>query len=83
MYSVYILYSTIADRYYIGYTGDPVEVRLKKHLANHKGFTAKYSDWKIVHTETYNSKEEATKREKEIKNWKNRKMIEKLRSSTE
>ena len=83
MYTVYILYSYLADKFYIGYTGEPVETSLQKHLATHKGFTAKYDDWQIVYTETYHSKEDATKREKQIKNWRSRKMIEMLVSSTE
>lgn len=83
MYTVYILYSVSADRFYIGYTGDPVQVRLRKHLAIHKGFTAKQRDWKIVYTEIHQARQHALKREKEIKNWKSRRMIEKLIRSTE
>ncbi|HRI24835.1 MAG TPA: GIY-YIG nuclease family protein [Ferruginibacter sp.] len=83
MYTVYILYSFLADKFYIGYTGESVETRLKKHAANHKGFTSNQQDWKLVHTEIYELKKDAMKREKEIKNWKSRKMIEKLLSSTE
>ena len=83
MYTVYILYPPLVDRFYIGYTGGSIEDRLQKHLANHKGFTSKNHDWKIVHTEVYESKKEAMKREKEIKNWKSRKMIERLIGSTE
>jgi putative endonuclease len=83
MYTVYILYSPLADKYYIGFTGNIIGVRLQKHLAKHKGFTANYADWKIVYKEIYDSKSMAMKREKEIKNWKSRKMIEKLIGSTE
>ena len=83
MYTVYILYSSLADKFYIGYTGESVETRLQKHLANHKGFTSKQQDWELVHTEIYELKKDAMKREKEIKNWKSKKMIEKLLSSTE
>ncbi len=78
MHTVYILYSGLLDRYYIGFTGDTIESRLKKHLAKHKGFTGKQSDWKVVYTEMLDNKPAAMKREKEIKNWKSRKMIEKL-----
>ena len=55
----------------------------KNHAANHKRFTSNQQDWKLVHTEIYELKKDAMKREKEIKNWKSRKMIEKLLSSTE
>ena len=77
-YHVYILYSPIKDKYYIGHTGDELSERLRKHNSNHKGYTGKAGDWKIVCKEVYPTKEEAFKREREIKLWKSRKMIEKL-----
>ena len=73
----YILFSKKLDRYYIGSTGD-VAKRLKKHLQNHKGFTSKAIDWKVVYSEKFATREEALKRERQIKKWKSRKMIEKL-----
>jgi putative endonuclease len=81
MYSVYILYSTILDRYYIGYTGETVAERLQKHLSNHKGFTGKAPDWKVVYTQAYPEKAEAMSTERKIKSWKSRIMIEKLINS--
>ena len=81
MYTVYILYSATLDRYYIGYTSDLITTRLKKHLANHKGFTGKQTDWIVVYTEEYINKNEAMQRERQIKNWKSRVMIEKLINS--
>jgi len=81
MFTVYILFSETADRFYIGFTSGPVEERLRKHLSNHSGFTAKTKDWKIVHTEQFENKSEALRREKEIKNWKSKSRILKLISS--
>jgi putative endonuclease len=78
MYTVYILYSAISDKYYVGFTGDTIEERLRKHNSHHKGFTGKFGDWKIVFTEQYQQKEEAMKRELEIKGWKSRVRIENL-----
>ncbi|MEP6750678.1 MAG: GIY-YIG nuclease family protein, partial [Bacteroidota bacterium] len=46
--------------------------------SNHKGFTGKTGDWMLVYAETFNSKSAAMKRESTIKNWKSRKLIEKL-----
>ena len=83
MFTLYILYSGLLNRFYVGYTGSSAEERLKKHLANHKGFTGKQTDWKIVYTEVYDTKAAAMKRENEIKKWKSRIMIEKLIGSTE
>ena len=78
MFTTYILYSKLLNKYYIGFIGEVVEDRLQKHLANHKGFTGKVSDWKIAYTELYNDKKCAMDRETEIKRWKSKKMIEKL-----
>jgi len=36
MYIVYILCSINKDRYYIGFTGDEIQERLRKHNSNHK-----------------------------------------------
>ena len=74
----YILYSTTLDSYYIGHTESNPEERLKAHLRNHSGFTGKAKDWKIVWFETFNSKSEAYKKEREIKKWKSRRAIENL-----
>ena len=77
MYYTYILYSMLRDKYYIGCTSNPTE-RLKKHKAQHAGFTSAASDWTIVHTEAFITKQAALQREKQMKYWKSRKMIESL-----
>ena len=74
---VYILYSTAKGKYYIGSCEDVVK-RLAKHNTNHSGFTGKTGDWEIKWSEEHPTKSEALRREKQIKNWKSRKMIEKL-----
>ena len=81
IYYVYILYSERLTKYYIGYSDD-VEARFKKHLTNHKGFTGKAKDWKIVYTEFFDRKEDAIKRELQIKSWKSKRMTEKLISQS-
>ena len=77
MWTVYILYSAILNRYYVGYTGDELSQRLRRHNTNHKGFTGHCGDWDIVYTEKYPDKSKAAEREREIKKWKSRKLIEK------
>jgi putative endonuclease len=59
---LYILYSASLDLYYIGSSENPQE-RLRKHLANHKGFTSRAKDWTICYTESFDRKTEALKRE--------------------
>ena len=76
----YILYSAKLDRYYIGSTED-ISMRLKEHLWNHKGFTSKAKDWELKYSESFETKTAAMSREGQIKNWKSRKLIEKLITS--
>ncbi len=78
MFKVYILISKIKNRYYIGMTSDSIEERIRRHNSNHKGFTGKQSDWTLVYSESFLEKSDASFREKEIKNWKSRIMIEKI-----
>jgi putative endonuclease len=62
----------------VGYTGNLIEERLRRHNSNHKGFTGGKADWVVRYTEMYNDKSFASKREKEIKSKKSRKYIESL-----
>ena len=82
---IYILYSLSLDKYYIGSTSVHPTLRLRKHLANHRGFTNRAKDWEIVHTEAFCSKDLALKRELQIKAWKNKTKVAQLiaGSSTE
>jgi putative endonuclease len=77
MYFVYIIYSATKDKYYVGECAD-VDERLRRHNTNHKGFTGGTGDWKLVYCEIFDQKEKALAREKQIKSWKSRKVIEKL-----
>ena len=77
MYLVYIIYSSALDRYYIGTTNN-IEERLKKHNSNHNGYTGKANDWLLMYSESFESKSECLKREKQLKSWKNRGRIEQL-----
>jgi putative endonuclease len=74
----YILYSKSLNKYYIGHSCETLQERLRKHLSDHKGFTSKASDWVIAYSETFNSKSEAYRREREIKNWKSSFRIQKM-----
>ena len=77
-YTVYILFSLHRNKYYVGFTGDTLDERVRKHNSNHEGFTGHIGDWELVYFELFDTKDEAMTREKQIKNWKSRKMIEKL-----
>ncbi|MDX1938119.1 MAG: GIY-YIG nuclease family protein [Flavihumibacter sp.] len=72
---VYILFSSSKKRFYIGFTGDDLNERIRKHNSNHKGFTGCTGDWSLVYSETYPTKELAYARERTIKGWKSSKKI--------
>ena len=74
MFFVYIIYSDKLDRFYVGFSADP-DSRLIKHNRDSKGFTAKGRPWILVFSQPFSNKNEALKREKQIKNWKSRKKI--------
>ncbi|MDB5141617.1 MAG: nuclease superfamily protein [Mucilaginibacter sp.] len=67
MFTVYVLYSQKYNEIYIGFTSD-LENRFLSHneLAT-KGHTIKYRPWVIAHTEEYQTKSEAIKREAQLK----------------
>ena len=77
MHYAYILFSKSKNKYYIGSTSN-LEERLNRHNSNHKGFTGGIGDWKIIYSEKFENYNLALKREKQIKKWKSRVMIEKL-----
>ncbi|MBD3639305.1 MAG: GIY-YIG nuclease family protein [Crocinitomicaceae bacterium] len=77
---MYILYSTSKDRYYVGQS-DNLEERLKSHNSGISRYTAIARDWEIVHTEKFENRTDAIKRERQIKKKKSRKYIEYLISS--
>ena len=67
----YILFSPVADKFYIGHTKD-LETRLIRHNQRSKGFTGSVSDWEIIYSETFDNKSDAYARERQVKNWKSR-----------
>ena len=78
MFVTYVLFSKSHNKIYIGYSSD-LESRLLSH--NHmatKGWTIKFRPWVDVYTESFETKSEAMKREKELKSAKGREFVWKL-----
>ena len=79
MFYIYIIYSSAADKYYVGYSTDPHK-RLEEH--NTKPFntyTSKHRPWKLVAIFRCAENEATAMRiEKFIKKQKSRKLIEQL-----
>ncbi len=76
MFTVYILYSAAFDKIYTGYTSNLEERFLSHNELGTKGWTIKFRPWKIVHTEFFERKEEAIKKEKYLKSGVGREWIQ-------
>ncbi len=75
MFTVYALHSPEHNKIYIGYTSNLQQRLLSHNTLAQKGWTIKYRPWILVHTEQFNSKGEALKREKQLKTAKGREQI--------
>jgi putative endonuclease len=73
----YIIYSAILDRYYVGHTED-LSVRLSQHNSGISTYTSKVSDWTLKYWEEFQTREDAHKREMDIKRKKSRNYIERV-----
>jgi putative endonuclease len=80
-YYLYILQSETTNRYYIGQTVD-VAARVIYHNANYSLSLKNRGPWTLIYTEKYASRSEAVRRERQIKSWKDRRMIAKLLSAS-
>jgi len=80
VYSTYILYSKLLDKYYVGSTNN-LENRLFRHNSGYNKFTKTGIPWELVFVENFDTRSEAMNREKEIKSKKSRSYIEWLISS--
>ncbi len=79
MVTVYVIRNGLSGKIYIGQTED-----LEKRLARHNGFlknkstsyTAKQKGfWELVYTEQYATRQEAMRRERELKSFRGREFI--------
>ena len=77
MFFVYILHSTVTNRYYVGSTHD-MQLRLAHHNDGWSRSTKSGRPWHVVYTEEYPDRSAALRRENEIKRQKSRKYIEAL-----
>ncbi|AFH50301.1 Putative endonuclease [Ignavibacterium album JCM 16511] len=78
MYVVYVLYSLIYDKIYIGQT-ENIERRMLEHNNGLLSvYSKRYKPWELLYTEEYPTRAEAMKREKQLKSQKGREFIWKL-----
>jgi putative endonuclease len=74
---VYVLQSLKDFSFYIGQCDD-LDKRMSKHFDGFSKYTASKRPLRLVYFEVLNSRSEAIKREKAIKNQKSKKIIEQL-----
>ncbi|MEX1138966.1 MAG: GIY-YIG nuclease family protein [Bacteroidota bacterium] len=74
MFLIYILRSLLNGKFYVGYTDD-IQRRLVEHNAGMSKYTRSGRPWELAYTESYATRSEAMRREKEIKSRKSRKYI--------
>ena len=77
MYFVYILESQKHHRHYVGSCVDTAE-RIKRHNAGRNKSTKNGIPWEIIYTESFTSRQEAYKRELQIKSYKGGEAFKKL-----
>lgn len=75
MHFVYILFSKIKDKYFVGAT-DNVELAVNNQ--NKKGFGGQHGDWTLVYQEKFEDGAAALRRSKELKYRQSKKSIETL-----
>ena len=77
MYIVYVLYSNISHKYYVGFTTN-LEQRIISHNLLGKDWTRSYRPWTVIHKEEFDNKTKALHREKFLKSGKGREFIKAL-----
>jgi len=77
MYYVYILKCQADGSLYKGYTND-LERRLDEHNSGKSDYTSRKGPWELVYQESFETKEDAIKREKYFKTAAGRRFIKKI-----
>lgn len=77
MFHVYILQSDKTGKFYVGSTGN-LEDRITRHNSGRSKATKNGIPWKLVYTEEFQTRNDAYKREMEIKAWKSHERIAQL-----
>lgn len=80
-YCVYILFSELDHKLYIGYTSN-IDRRFKQHLSGQNTSTKNRGPWKLIFLEYYLFKEDAIKREDYFKTNIGKRTLKLMLSST-
>ena len=77
MFHLYILLSEKTNKFYIGSTGN-MEDRLIRHNSGRSKATKAGIPWKLMYMEEFETRNEAIKREMELKSWKSHNRVAQL-----
>lgn len=77
MFYCYILQSQKHNRHYIGSCED-VDLRVRRHNEGRVPITRSGRPWDLVHSESFETRAEAVRRERQIKNYKGGNAFKKL-----
>ncbi len=75
-YMVYAIYNQTASKFYIGQT-ENFDIRLQLHNSKaFKGYTSRFpGSWELIYSESAATRQEALRREKQLKSQKGREFI--------
>lgn len=75
-YFVYAIYNQKHDKFYIGQTFDVVKRIAEHNEKTFKGYTSQFDgEWRLIYKEEVSSRQEALKREKQLKSFRGREFI--------
>ena len=75
IYTVYVLYSPRYDKIYIGFSSDLTARMLAHNFLDKKAWTRNFRPWLLIYFEDFVDKPTALRRERTLKNGRNRKLI--------
>ena len=75
MYIVYVLRSVKNEKRYVGYTSKTVDERFHEHLSGTNQWTRQNGPFVLIHAESYDNKQTATKRERFLKSGQGRQWL--------
>ena len=81
MFCVYVYYSSLDKKFYIGYTAN-LKRRIDEHKRKKVKSTAKRKELKLIFYEAYICKEDAQRREKYFKSSKGKKVLKQMLRET-
>ena len=76
MFYVYAIYNQLSDKVYVGQTKD-LDERIRLHNERvFKCYTSRFpGEWKVIYQESVSTRQEALKREKQLKSFRGREFI--------